>query len=92
MRKKREYLDWIRIIAVFAVLYGHFANAGSWATQEATVFSEKYILPINDGMTHKAWLVDSFLARFGTASAVIGVVLFMWLTGYLTAMTREKYF
>lgn len=89
--EKKNYLDWIRVVGVFLVLYGHLANAASFITQEATVFSNKYVLPINDAVTHKAYILDSFLAKFNTASSVIGVILFLWLTGYLTAMTREKY-
>lgn len=91
MEGKKIYLDWIRVFAVFLVLYGHLANAASWTTQETSVFSLEYILPINDGTTHNAYIIDTFFAKYGTASAVIGVILFLWLTGYLTAMTREKY-
>lgn len=89
--EKKVYLDWIRFVGVFLVLYGHLATAASFITQEATVFSDKYVLPINDATLHKAYIIDSFLAKFNTASAVIGVILFLWLTGYLTAMTRQKY-
>lgn len=89
--EKKVYLDWIRFVGVFLVLYGHLATAASFITQEATVFSDKYVLPINDATLHKAYIIDSFLAKFNTASEVIGVILFLWLTGYLTAMTRQKY-
>lgn len=89
--EKKNYLDWIRVVGVFLVLYGHLASAASFITQESTVFSDKYVLPINDAATHKAYILDSFLLKFNTASSVIGVILFLWLAGYLTAMTREKY-
>lgn len=89
--EKKGYLDWIRVAGVCLVLYGHLANAALRVTSEATVFSTDFILPISDETTHKAYILDSLLAKFNTTSASIGVVLFLWLTGYLTAMTRRKY-
>ena len=91
MNANKRYLDLIRIFAMFLVLYGHLVNGASWVTEFPSVFSNEYHLPINDGMTHKAYILDALLGRFNTASAVIGVILFFWLTGYLTAMTRERY-
>lgn len=91
MNNKRAYLDYIRVFAVFLVLYSHFANVASYVTQELTVFSADYILPINDSATHRAHFIDLFLVRFNTASSAIGVILFFLLAGYLTAMSRPKY-
>lgn len=55
-----------------------------------SIFRGGIYIPINDGATHKAWLLNGLLSKFGTTSAAIGVALFMWITGYLTAMTRDK--
>lgn len=92
--KKLHYLDWIRTTAVLAVAYGHFVSVATYATSLPSVISEKneLNLPWIPVGTHVMDKFDLWLGqRFQTSTAAIGVVLFFWLAGYLTAMTREKY-
>ena len=92
--KKLHYLDWIRATAVLAVAYGHFVSVATYAPSLPSVISEKNEsnLPWIPVGTHVMDKFDLWLGqRFQTSTAAIGVVLFFWLAGYLTAMTREKY-
>lgn len=92
--KKKYYLDWIRVIAVICVLYGHLVSVATFSTSLPTVIaqSNEINLPWIPANSHSLYKVDIFLGNcFHTSTAAIGVILFFWLAGFLTAMTREKY-
>lgn len=92
--KKYAYIDYIRIIAVFLVLYGHLICVGTNNITFPEIISknnEKY-LPLIPPGTHHLYFIERILyTYFNTQTAVVGVFLFFILTGYLMAMSRYKY-
>lgn len=92
-RERKSYLDYIRVFAVFLVLYGHFVTVGSYATSIPMVVSKsnEIKLPIIPVETHIMEWIELFVVKnFKIQTAVVGVVLFMILTGYLSIDSREK--
>lgn len=90
-KAKRYYLDWIRIVAVFCVFYTHIIVGPAISTDiSATVGNVPVEYPF---VAVGNWLyrVEFFFIHRGTISGAVGVVLFLWLGGYLAAMTRAKY-
>lgn len=85
------YLDYIRVLAVFLVIYGHLITVPTYATVIDGVISKAAIMPLIPRETHNLSFIDEKLANFGTATAVIGVILFFLLSGFLAANTRNKY-
>lgn len=93
-KKRLRYLDFIRGIAVFLVLYGHLVDVSTYAPSIPDVINEinNVNLPMIGVDTHKLYLFSSFL--FNSASiqtAVVGVFLFFLLTGCLIPDSLERY-
>lgn len=86
-----KYLNNIRIIALFLILYAHLVSVSTWNTQIPDVFANNFLLPIlPNGSTYT--IFDSLIHKvFHTMSGPIGVMLFLLLSGYLAVISRHKY-
>lgn len=86
-----KYLNNIRIIALFLVLFAHLVTVPSVTPTMQEYFSNGFILPVLPSAI-KYIGFDLFLQRFlHTACGPIGVVLFILLSGYLATISRHKY-
>ena len=89
--KTIKYLDTIRIIALFFVLFAHLVTVPSVTPNMPDYFSTGFTLPVLPSAI-KYIGFDFFLQRvLHTACGPIGVVLFILLSGYLAAISRHKY-
>jgi len=93
-KKRYRYLDFIRGIAVFLVLYGHLVGTGTWASTIPDVINDlnNVNLPIIGSNTQNLYWFSSFLYTSGSVeTAVVGVFLFFLLTGCLIPDSLERY-
>lgn len=86
------YLDVLRVIATFLVLYSHLVIVGTYAVEiPGTILqSNNAYLPLIPANTQGLHKFGDMLYLVGTEPAVIGVVLFFTLTGYLSMHGRWK--
>lgn len=92
MSKRIQFMDILRNIAVLLVMWGHFISVGTFATDIPGIISKTSTLPILSQQKHNLWKVESWLIEiFHTQTAIIGVLLFFIITGYLIAMMQERY-
>jgi len=92
-KSRKTWIDYIRVIAIFLVLDGHFISVGSFATAIPNVIASNndINLPIIPSITHNMWKLDTFFVdKLHTQTAIVGVVLFLILTGYLSVNSRNK--
>ena len=92
VRKRLFYLDIIRVIAVFLVMYGHFVSVGMFAKTIPFIINDKYnatlpLLKENFLFDFEIFIIENFHTQLG----VIGVSLFFLVTGYLMPVMLEKY-
>ena len=89
---KIEYLNIVRIIALFLILYAHLVCVACFNPNIPAVFSSDALLPVINKATTNIWLFDTWMGNlFHTACGPIGVVLFLWLSGYLATISHPKY-
>lgn len=87
-----EYLNIVRIIALFLILYAHLVTVACFAPSLPEVFANPGTLPIIDNATTHIYAFDIWLQRVcHTACGPLGVVLFLLLSGYLATRSRERY-
>lgn len=86
------YLDLLRVISVFLVLYGHFVCVGGNALSIPDVINPNVILPLiqTDGKGLN-WLENFFRVFLHTQAAVLGVSVFFIITGYLMPKMMLRY-
>lgn len=86
------WLDIVRILSIFLVIYGHFASVGGFAPSIPGIISPNVQLPLMNGPAHAFLNFDIFLiTTFSAQSAILGVALFFMVTGYLMPVMMEKY-
>ncbi|MBQ6534070.1 MAG: acyltransferase, partial [Opitutales bacterium] len=88
---KIEYLDIVRITALFLILYAHLSSVACFAPSIPDIFSPSCRLPVLDASKTKLYTVDTHFNHFQTAAGQIGVVLFLLISAYLTNISRAKY-
>lgn len=95
-KNKNEYifLYIVKIIAAFLVSWGHFLGAGTWQTGYIdgvikSIPNGTSLLPPN---TQSLWRSEAFfVSLINVESAIIGVVLFFFSSGFLIPQLQEKY-
>lgn len=91
-RKKLKSLSICRFIAMILVMYGHLIEVGQYAVEIPGVIDGVMPHTIIDPVNFKLQGIGSFLfSCLKTQSAIVGVVVFFILTGYLITFTLEKY-
>lgn len=94
-KKHYRWLDLVRSIAVFLVMYGHMVQVTTYTSSIPEVFSEKNaleylpLIPPDSHIMHK--LEMFFMSYLHTQTAIVGVCLFFILAGYLTVSSKRKY-
>lgn len=92
MSKRIRFMDILRTIAVFSVMWGHFISVGTFAPTIPGVIADTSHLPILNQNYHPLWKLESWLiSSFHTQTAIIGVLLFFIITGYLIPLMQERY-
>lgn len=85
-------MDLLRLIAVLLVMIGHFFSVGNFAPAIPGIINEGSKLPILDHTLNSFWKIDIwFINNLNSQTAIVGVLLFFLITGYLIAMMQEKY-
>lgn len=88
------YLDLLRVISVFLVLYGHFVSVGGNATTIPGIISkdnESYLPVVSLAGTGLSILEFWLIAIFKTQAAILGVSIFFIITGYLMPKMMARY-
>ena len=86
------WLDIVRLLSIFLVIYGHFASVGGFAPEIPGIISPETTLPLMNGPQITFLNFDIFLINtFSTQSAIMGVALFFMVTGYLMPAMMERY-
>jgi peptidoglycan/LPS O-acetylase OafA/YrhL len=89
--KRFQFMDILRSIAVFLVMWSHFISVGTFAKTLPGIISEDTYLPILN-QNHGLWKFDSWLlTNLHTEPAIVGVLLFFLITGYLISSMQERY-
>lgn len=93
MIRRFAYLDLLRVVSVFLVMWGHFVSvAGGAEVIPGVINLELFSLPLIDSSQWHAYLFEIFLIeKFSTQSAILGVSLFFIITGYLMPVMCERY-
>lgn len=92
MEKRDIGLDLCKVFAMFLVSFGHFVGVGTYATEIPFVFSDKLSSPLIPVNTHAMWKVEAFLFKnFHIEFAVIGCVIFFFISGYFIPQMQRKY-
>lgn len=92
MEKRYKFMDILRITAAFLVMWGHYISDGTFAESIPGVVSDNNQLPILDWNKHSLWKIESWLIdNVHTQTAIVGVLLFFIITGYLIALMLERY-
>lgn len=89
-----KYLDLIRTIGVFLVMYGHLVTVAMYSPTIDVVISEdnNYMLPMLDSTKPAIDSLEILFGKFGgVQTAVVGVVIFFMLTGYLSVDSLKRY-
>lgn len=88
-----KYLDLIRTIALFLVLYGHLITVTTYAVSIPEAFPNEVdgtFLPLLPMESHSMHRLENVFLKFGTQSAVVGVCIFLLLSGYLSVNSRRN--
>ena len=87
-----KYLDLIRCIALFLVMYGHLVHVAMYSTSVYGAISENnnYLLPILDSKKIIIDYLEILFSKLGVQTAVVGVVIFFLLTGCLSVNSLNK--
>jgi len=87
----REYwLDFLRVIAVFLVMWAHMVNVSSWdKTSLKVVFGELKLPVFSEPLSFATW--ENVLAFRGSSAGAVGVTLFFITSGYLMAGMSRRY-
>lgn len=92
MQQRFAYLDILRLLAVFLVMFGHYVSVGGGATDIPGIINIGFQLPLYDQTKWEIWKFEIFMIeKFSTQTAILGVVLFFIITGYLMPMMLERY-
>ncbi len=88
-----KYLDLIRVIAVFLVMYGHLVHVAMYSPTIDGVISTKNncFLPMLDSTKPVIDGLELLFGKVGGQTAVVGVVIFFLLTGYLSVDSLKRY-
>lgn len=75
-----KYLDLIRCIALFLVMYGHLVHVAMYSTSVYGAISENnnYLLPILDSKKIIIDYLEILFSKLGVQTAVVGVVIFFY--------------
>lgn len=90
-RGQLAWLDLLRLTSVILVMYGHLVMVGGFAPAVPGILSDDFKGPILSGATNGLDGLESILARVGTQTGILGVVLFFLITGYLMPMMMDRY-
>lgn len=88
-----KYLDLIRTIALFLVLYGHLITVTTYALSIPEAFPNETagsFLPLLPEDTHCMYKLEMVFLKGGTQSAIVGVCIFFLLSGYLSVNSRKN--
>lgn len=90
---RSKYLDLIRSIAVFLVLYGHLVIVAMYSpvVNDAIAETHNDILPMLDQGNSVIDYLEFLFWKLRAETAVVGVVIFFLLSGYLSVSSIEKY-
>ena len=93
MSHRLRFLDVVRILSMALVMFGHFVLVGSFAPKiPGIINADKVSLPLLNANDWNLWRFErGFLTSLDTQSAILGVVLFFIVTGYLMPMMAERY-
>ena len=87
-------LDFLRLIAAYLVLVGHYVWGGTFGTDGVIKYwaSHNEVLPLLDSERQQAWKIDAFLMQdLNTAFAIVGVALFFVISGWLVPSMLVRY-
>ena len=88
-KTKLFYLDILRILAVFLVIYGHFISVGMRATEIPNIIKDAPLPLLQPNCLEN---FEFFLINvFHTQTALVGVSIFFLVTGYLMPLMMKKY-
>lgn len=91
MGKRIQFMDILRTLAVLLVMWGHFIMVGTFATSIPGIIANNN-LPILNQNKQGLWKFEGWLVNyFHTQTAIIGVLLFFLITGYLISQMQERY-
>ena len=94
MKNRLFYMDILRFIAVFLVMFAHFVSVGTFATKIPTVINDlnSGSLPLFKQDDWSLWIFDSKLIElFNTQAGIVGVLIFFLITGYLITTMQDRY-
>lgn len=85
-------MDVLRLLAVSLVMYEHLVPVATFAKSLPLIFNNQTILPVLNRHSWDFWIIESgFVRILNTETAVLGVLLFFIITGYLIAGMLERY-
>lgn len=91
MKKRYVHLDILRILATFLVMWQHFVGTGTYeGTIILGIIEDAGSLPLIPEHTHSLNLLEAYMYKYlNTQPAIIGVLIFFLISGYLTAKTMD---